>query len=123
MSDMVSDPSYNLTALYAAAYAADIDSIQKLAVLGVDPNICNPSTGYTALHVAVSRCHYNAVVALINEFRGKVFFTVVSYMIYCLLIRLTASCRQIVIATADHRGDTPLHIGMVSSNSIRSLRV
>jgi len=76
-----------VTPLYAAAYQGDCAKIEALARLGVAPNIPHPQSGYTALHVAVFRCHQAATKSLLDCFRGR--------------ILASAQC---------HKGDTPLHI-------------
>ena len=70
MIKMLPAPNYAVEPLYAAAYNGDIPAIINLANLKVNPNISQPSSGYTALHVAVFRCKLDSVVALLGYFRG-----------------------------------------------------
>jgi hypothetical protein len=71
MTALVEDPVYAVSALYAAAYRGDIETIRRLAVLRVDSNARHPESGYTALHAAVFRCQVEAVQGLLEAFRGE----------------------------------------------------
>jgi len=70
MQQLIAEPIYEMTPLYAAAFKGDISTIHKLFELGVNPNIRNQVNGYTALHAAVFRSKKESVYQILNSFRG-----------------------------------------------------
>ncbi len=74
LSSLVDDPVYKMTALYTAAFMDDIETIEVLSTLGggVNPNVQQEESGFTALHIAVARKNVRSVFALVNCFRGKI---------------------------------------------------
>lgn len=74
LASLIPDPVNKMTALYAAAFANDVKTIEQLSTLGggVNPNVQQEESGYTALHIAVARMNTAAVYALVNCFRGKI---------------------------------------------------
>ena len=70
MLQVIPDPIYEMTALYAAAFKGDMATIHKLSELGVNPNIKNKINGYTALHAAVFRSKKESVFQILDSFRG-----------------------------------------------------
>jgi ankyrin repeat protein len=90
LATLIEEPVVKMTALFTAAMANDVKTIDMLSTLGggVNPNVQQPETGYTALHMAVSRRHDEAVYALVNSFS-----------------------RTIDLQRQDYiRGETPLHL-------------
>jgi ankyrin repeat protein len=87
MLELLPEPTYDMTPLYAAAFNGDIDTIHKLATLGFNPNMQNKVNGYTALHAAVFRSKKESVFQLLHSFRG-----------------------QIRLEVRDYCGDTALHL-------------
>jgi hypothetical protein len=70
MLQVIPDPIYEMTPLYAAAFKGDMATIHKLSELGVNPNIKNKINGYTALHAAVFRSKKESVFQILDSFRG-----------------------------------------------------
>lgn len=90
LAQLISDPMYKMTSLYAAAFRDDVKTIEALSTLGggVNPNVQQEESGYTALHIAVARKNAKSVYALLNCFRGNIDLHRQDYI----------------------RGETPLHI-------------
>lgn len=90
IANLIADPLYKMTALYTAAFKNDTTTIEKLSTHGggVNPNVQQEESGYTALHIAVARKNAKAVYSLVNCFRGTIDLHRQDYV----------------------RGETPLHI-------------
>lgn len=87
--ELVDGPPRFVSALHAAVFNSDVDTIRKLVHVGDNVNKVITSTpkGHTVLHIATSRRLADAVEALIDTFEGV-----------------------IDMDPVDTDGDTPLHI-------------
>lgn len=65
-ADVAAEDRHSKTALMTAAHADKPDAVRALLKHGAQPNAKSGSGGYTALHFAVSRSNYAAVVALVQ---------------------------------------------------------
>lgn len=67
---MLPEPIYAMTALYAAAVFNDLPTIKKLGEMGINPNVAQPDTGYTPLHIAAIKRYHQAVYYLLHYFHN-----------------------------------------------------
>ena len=65
-ADLEAQDKHSKTALMTASHADKPDAVRALLKRGAQPNAKSTSGGYTALHFAVSRSNYAAVVALVQ---------------------------------------------------------